>query len=461
MTMNNSDKFIKEVKIGFQNNKGKGSIYCFSDSIIPKLVYEIISGVKSKNPDRTVLVVTEDYSIRQQIFSYKYIEDIKILSKTYINTNYKYCYDLIITVGINDSQDILYHLHKNSKFTLTILTKNIMNNRFISAVRSILPHITTTVSDAAIKSDTLYSPVEETRIGVDMNEDDIALYKKYTDYINNCVAVFGDLSNIEKCKNGDFKLNISSSEFRYMLAKENGWSEDLDTSIDFHRQIDEIYNPNSLYEKACTFYTITRQRRELVTDNKAKLAEIYRICCENADKKILIISKRGEFAAQVTKYINSNRFTDQDPICGDYHDCIDDAIATDKEGNVLLVKSGVNKGKPRIVKAQAISTSNLTDFNSGCINVLSIKNSSNNKLKIACDLVILTTPLCDNIIDIKNRFVNIKFNGNITKVIKIYSKDTIEYNKMIKENVSPLVKIITKDEENFIQYDENSGDIIL
>ena len=32
---------------------------------------------------------------------------------------------------------------------------------------------------------------------------------------------------------------------------------------------------------------------------------------------------------------------------------------------------------------------------------------------------------------------------------------------MIKENVSPLIKIITKDEENFIQYDENSGDIIL
>lgn len=76
-------------------------------------------------------------------------------------------------------------------------------------------------------------------------------------------------------------------------------------------------------------------------------------------------------------------------------------------------------------------------------------------------MVILTTPLCDNIIDIKNRFVNITFNGNITKVIKIYSKDTIEYNKMIKENVSPLIKIITKDEENFIQYDENSGDIIL
>lgn len=461
MTMNNGDKFIKEVKTGFQNNKGKGSVYCFSKSIIPKLVCEIISGVKAKNPDRTVYIVTEDYATRQEILSYKYLENIKILSKAYINTNYVYKYDLIIIVGVNDSPEIISHLNKHSKFTLAILTKNIMNNRFIAAVRSILPNITTTVSDAAIKSDTIYSPVEETRIGVDMTDDDIELYKKYTDYINNCVAVFGDLHNIEKCKNGDPILNISSSEFRYMLAKENGWSEDLDTSIDFHKQIDDIYNPNTLFEKACNFYTIARQRRDLVSDNKAKLAEIYKICCENSDKKILIISKRGEFASIITKYINSNRFTDQDPKCGDYHDCIEDAIATDKEGNVILVKSGVNKGKPRIVKAQAISTSNLEDFNSNNINVLSVKNSSNNKLKTACDLVILTTPYCDNIIDIKNRFTEVVFNGVPTKVFKVYCNNTIEYNKMMTEQISPLIKIINKNEENFVQYDENSGDIIL
>ena len=341
--MNNSDKFIKEVKQGFQNNRGKGSIYCFTKSIIPKLVYEIIEGVRLKDSNRTIFIVTEDFETRQQILNYRYLENVKILSKTYINIKYIYNYDLTILVGVNDSLDIINHLCKSSKFTLAILTKNMMNAGIINSIRTNLPNITTTISDNAIKSDKVYSPVEETRIGVDISDDDNIAYKKYTDYINNCISVFGELSNIEKCKNGDPRLNISASEFRYTLAKENGWSEDLNTNIDFHKQIDEIYNPNTLFEKACTFYTIAKQRRDLVGDNVAKLSEIAKICFENPDKKILIISKRGEFAAMVTKYINS-ACIDDSVKCGDYHDCIEDAIATDKEGNIIYVKSGLRLG---------------------------------------------------------------------------------------------------------------------
>lgn len=344
MIMTNTDKFIQEIKQGFQNNKGKGSVYCFTTEIIPKLVNEVISGVLNKNPDRSIFIVVDDYNTRINISTRLRFENIKVLTKTYINTKYSYKYDFIILVGINDSFELIDFLNNNSKFTLNILTKNNMNNEFITSVRRILPNIKTTVSHGAVKSDLIYSPVEETRIGINLNDSDTELYKKCTDYINSCVSVFGDLSNIEKCKMGDPRLNISASEFRYTLAKENGWSEDLNTNIDFHRQIDEIYNPNILYEKACTFYTIAKQRRDLCSDNVEKLKEIARICYENKDKKILIISKRGEFAAQVTKYINGLATETDSPICGDYHDCIEDAIATDKEGNVILVKSGLRLG---------------------------------------------------------------------------------------------------------------------
>ena len=40
-------------------------------------------------------------------------------------------------------------------------------------------------------------------------------------------------------------------------------------------------------------------------------------------------------------------------ICGDYHDCIADCIATDDEGNPIYVKSGINKGQFRMLKSQA------------------------------------------------------------------------------------------------------------
>ena len=40
-------------------------------------------------------------------------------------------------------------------------------------------------------------------------------------------------------------------------------------------QIDNIYNPNILFEKANTIYNITRERANLVTDNKNKLQNFH------------------------------------------------------------------------------------------------------------------------------------------------------------------------------------------
>ena len=42
----------------------------------------------------------------------------------------------------------------------------------------------------------------------------------------------------------------------------------------------------------------------------------------------------------------------------DSHDCIEDTIAVDEMGIHILVKSGVNKGKPRVIGSQAQSSLN-------------------------------------------------------------------------------------------------------
>lgn len=80
--------------------------------------------------------------------------------------------------------------------------------------------------------------------------------------------VIGNIENIKRIKCGDYKLNLSAAEVRYNIAKSNGWSENLDMSIPFNKQIDEIYNPNALLERVCTIYEIMKNRRDLVTDNK-------------------------------------------------------------------------------------------------------------------------------------------------------------------------------------------------
>lgn len=461
--MKNKDKLVNQVINSFQRLRGKASVYCFSKDVIPEIVYNVINLFTKKHENGLITIVVDCYETRKQIKEYlnehikEYVNrNIRILTITYVNERYNYVNDLIITVGVNDNFSILNKLNKENKFMLAILTKNIMDNNFINNIRNILPCIDTADLDIAIRHDNIYSPVEEHRYGVELSDDDRELYNKYTDYITTCISIFGELSNIEKCKKGDDKLGISAADFRNTIAYENGWREDLDTNIPFMKQIDDIYNPNILFERACTFYTITKQRRDLVCDNDAKLEVIKNICLDNKDKKILIISKRGEYAAKITKYLNEN----SDIKCGDYHDCIEDAIAVDDMGIPILVKSGVNKGKPRVVGAQAQSSLNERRFNAGYINALSIKSASNIKLKIACDIVILTSSLCDNIIEVKSRFTDIVFNSVPTKTFRVYCNSTIENDKLNKEKENTLFTIINETENNVL-YDENSGDIIL
>lgn len=458
------DNIIKNIIDGFQARKGKMSFYCFDNEFIPEIIYNVITQFHKKTPTEQIFIVTDSYDTRVKIMNYLKSKDdittengynIKILSQTYINERYHYPYRLTIIVGVNDNFNIIKHLYDESKFTMCILTKNIMNNQFIDSIRNILPNIDIeNTADATVKAH-INSPVEEHLIGVELSDKDKETYDKYTDIINTTISILGSLDNIEKCKNGDSVLNISAAEFRTNLAKQNGWSENFDINIPFMRQIDEYYNPEVIKDRACNFYSIAKNRRDLCTDNNAKLDAVLDICDKNPNKKILIISKRGEYAAKVADYLNMNGIS-----CGNYHDCLDNIPAMDEKGNLILYKSGTKKGQPRYLGWQAQSTLNEKRFNDKIINVLSIKNASNVELKIACDIVILTSSECDSIIDVKTRFTNIEFVGVPTIVYRIYCNGTIESNHIYKRRVSPNVKVIN-DTEHEITFDENSNDIII
>lgn len=457
--MTANERFVKEVKEAFNKYKGKGSLYCIPPFSPYKLIADSIVTYYNKH-NRKVLVVIEEYCDRQKIIdainTYPERDDVKytIMGSKYINPKYRYGTEFVITLGINKNINLITKLYEESNFMLCILTQNIGNHEFINSVRNILPNITTTVTPHDISQSIIYSPVEEHQHGVELSEEDRKEYNKCTEFINICVAIFGNLKNIEYAKQGNQLLNISGAEFRHDLAIQNGWSPELDTTIPFNRQIDENYNPNSLYEKACTFYNIAAQRRNICTDNKLKLEKIKEICVANKDKKILIVSKRGEFAAEITKYLD-----DVDGLsCVDYHDCIEDTMLVNDDGTPVLVKSGVNKGKPRIIKSKAVSTFNLRAFNNGMANILSIKFSSDTELKTAIDLMILTDGLNLSIIDIKTKFTNIIFNFN-TIVHKVYSMGTIEEKRLMQEQPPQNVTIIRENENNLI-IDEKNGDII-
>lgn len=461
--MSNSEKYIEEVLTGFQSNRGRASVYCFPPLNFGVVTKRVINMFRRKNPTDSIIIVTDSFPTRQTIMTQlkdraidPKEDNITVLSADYIKEPYQYKYELAILVGLNDDARILNKLRYTCKFVLNILTANVMNNEFITTVRGILGFIDTTVSTNSLKTDLIYSPVEEHRLGVYLSESDREEYDKCSDFISTSISIFGDIDSVNKCRVGDLKNNISASEFRNNLARNNGWSTDLDMSYDFQRDIDAVYNPNTLFERASIFFNLTKKRKDICTDSATKLEAIERICREHKDKRILIISKRGDFATAVAKHLNDT----DDLVCGEYHDSIASQVATDELGIPILVKSGKNKGKPKIIATKAISSFNEALFLDGRINILSAKNNAYTELKVTVDLVIVTSPLCDGIIDLKTRFVNVTFSGIPSLVYKLYCIDTVEHTKMLDEKETPVITVID-DSNNFVDYDKNSGDVIL
>lgn len=454
------EKYNAEIMNGFQQAKGKGYCFCINPITPYKLVASTAVAMCNKDNERSCFIVTPYYDISNKI---KYeIEKlspnnnfkINFTGKQYINPKFNYNYDCIIIVGINgDEKDDVEKLRKLtncSKFTLIVFTESSLSQEINEFLLRHSTFLKTTVTPTEARVAYLNCPVEEWRYGVPFTSTDQEEYDKANQFISESITIFGSLDNIEKCARGDNRLNISASEFRYNFAYENGWSEHLDMKSDYDRSIDDVYNPNALNERANTFYTITHKRKEMAIRNDNKLQIIADIVSNNSNKKICIVSKSGEMALAIANYLNQEEYQKLGIKCGQYHDCIPDSYATDSEGNIIVHKSGKDKGNPIVMKSQASSTQYERLYNSGLINVLSIKFATNTKLKIAFDLIIFTDALTANIAQFKSRFANCYCNEVPNKVYRVYTMNSIEERDINKENVPNNVQIMTNMPKNYI-----------
>lgn len=461
--MNNEQKLIVQLIDGFKAQKGKASCYAYKPLKPENIIATFINLHRQKCQDTTIFIVTRDYEerlkIKEILENHGLAHNVTILTNTYIKTNYNYRYTFTFIIGQNKDYWVIKHLSEQSKFTFNILTDYNSNGVFNDWISKNLPIIKTNINTNDLVKDRLNYPVEERHIGVELSDDDKKQSDKYDDYIKTSMTIFGSFENADKCRIGDNILNISAGEFRYQLAKENGWSETLDTTIEFNKNIDDIYNPNALFERANVLYNIIRERSNLVTDNNAKLEKIIEIINNNPNKQILIVSKRGEFANTIANYINENT----EYLCGEYHDCIPEQYLKDENGEYITYKTGENKGKRKLFKSKALSTMCLDRFNSSDktqkINLLSIKNSSDVKLKTAIDLVIFTSSLCLSINEFIERYSDIEFISNPLNTFVIYCNNTIEDTKLHNRQLTRNITLI-EEEKNFT-IDENSGEIYL
>ena len=439
-------------------NKGIGTFIIPAPLDVLRPLLMILPAMYNKSPTMETDIVVADFVDKDKVKNYLLHKSEPIHSNVYSNLITK---GLIKIMTVNEATDRFTYLNPNlvviynpkeclycyiglldkAKFKL-ILSSTLFTGK-LEQLNNLVPRVGS-YNQASIDEIRSSRPVKETLVPLVVDEN--SNLKKKLDYYNKeistAIAIFGDFDTIKMARLGNSNTNSSSMAVCYNIARQNGWNENLDMTIQFNVEIDELYSPNALKERASGIYEIIRSRSLALASSDEKLSYILKIVEDNADKNILIINKHGDFANEITKYINDNTHYNS---CYNYHDKVENIPAIDDNGNEVLIKSGVNKGKPKMlgVKSQKNLAQRL--MNKGTIHVLSTNAAPDKDLAVNIDVIVITSPLCDTVETYLYRLSKVEFSKEI-QLYTLYYKGSLEEKKLDERIVPPTHVILNKAE---------------
>lgn len=458
------DKLINNIVDKWNSkNRCNGTIKLPNPINAIKPIYIILPKVFNKSPTTNVLIIVDNFTDKDVIIDYLTNQHntydvvyktllkngkIEVLTISWINDNIdKYNPNLLIVYKPTYFDFIHDVMIKKSKFNLVIVDDSVSNdtyNDFCNFCPSIY-----NVRRGDVDTIRTNSPVEEiiVPISIDETSEEFRLLTYYNNNIRIALNIFKDFNGIKCAMSGNNSNNTSSLAYCEQLAISNGWNERLDMSIDYNRQIDELYSPNAIKNRADETYNIIRKRARLVANYSKKVNAVIDIVNENKGKKIIIINKFADFADDITNNLNIGKKES----CISYHNQLESIPAIDEKGNPIYYKSGNRKGERKLMGVKSRKNLAQKMFNMGKINVLSTNALPDEELNIDVDVVIITSPLCEPLNTYIYRLSKVTFNKPII-LYSIYCKDTIESrvinNRTSKENHNITIKNDNNEDDN-------------
>lgn len=439
-------------------NKGIGTFIIPAPLDVLRPLLMILPAMYNKSPTLVTNIIVADFVDKDKVKDYLLHKSDPVHSNVYSKLITE-GFIKILTAG--EAADIFSHLHPTlvviynpkeclycyiclldkAKFKL-VLSSSLFTGK-LEQLNNLVPRVGS-YNQASIDEIRSSRPVKETLVPLVIDEN--SNLKKKLDYYNKeistAIAIFGDFDTIKMARLGNSNTNSSSMAVCYNIARQNGWSENLDMTIQFNIEIDKLYSPNALKERASGIYEIIRSRSLALTSSDEKLSYILKIVEDNIDKNILIINKHGDFANEVTKYINDNTHYNS---CYNYHDKVENIPAIDDNGNEVLIKSGVNKGKPKMLGVKSQKNLAQKMINKGAVHVLSTNAAPDKDLAVNIDVVVITSPLCDTIETYLYRLSKVEFAKEI-QLYTLYYKGSLEEKKLDERIVPPTHAILNKAE---------------
>ncbi len=465
--MTEEQVYLNAVEV-WRVNKGIGTFVIPApfDSLKP-LLY-ILPQLYNKSPTTNVVIIVKDFADRSSIESYLttlnnevwnnsfctviHNGNLRILTTEYAAEHINE-YSPLLTIIYNPN--IFHFVHiamiEKSKFKLVILNK-LLDSKTMDDFYTVAPSIGN-FSQNVIDEVRTNRPVKECLVGLTIVPD-TELDKEMNYYnreISTALAIFGNFDNIKYARLGNSDTNCSSMMICDAIARTNGWDNHLDMSSQFNRDIDKLYSPAAIKERADSIYNIIRERSTKLASSKDKLSNILDIVNDNSDKNILIINKYGEFANLVTDYLNDKSGK---RICANCHDKVDNVPAVDDYGNPILVKSGAKKGQPKLLGVIAQKKLAQKLMNTHKINVISCGASPDKSLDVDIDLVIITSPLCDTIESYFYRLSKVHFSNEVL-LYTLFYKSTLE-EKKLEDRTIPVNHTIINDFDRNVKVDNNN-----
>lgn len=475
--MDKLEKMMEDAMNKWRDNKGIGTFIMPNPIDSRPFILGILQKVYNKDPTARTLIVVEDWSTRTQFIEYlttqdcqenndefkKLIQDKKliIMTRNGVCSNkfkpWSYGYDLVVVWNLVYYPYLLDIIYRAAHFKLAVLNKLLEVNAERTALYRASPVIGN-LSQAEFDELRTSTPVEEIVIDVDIPADseEYKLLQYYNEYITTSLNIFGSFDIMQQARIGNDKFNISANQICYQIADENGWKPNLDMSVEINVHIDEMFNPTNIKERAVRTYEIIRLRAELLSNYYGKLNVINEIVHKHQNEKILIISKRGSFAKQITEHLNMMFGA---VICGDYHDHVEPIPELDERGKPVLYKSGAKKGKQRFLGAVAQKSRNERLFMSNKLNVLSTGNAPDKELNADVNVVIITSPQCETIESYMYRLSNVCYPTNKIRLYTIYIKNSLEEKKLQSRKIADTHQIVNKCEKAVVI--ENNSDFIV
>ena len=283
-------------------------------------------------------------------------------------------------------------------------------------------------------------------MGVKLNGIILKQYNDYTDTIENIMNKFDvtddEISTIKgihnkfhliaACNTGQgVKENgrvtpYPPQYFRKELAYLCGWNENLDTSIEVFRDIEDNYSPGAIGDAANACMRVMHSRKALLVNNDDKTNFIVDLITNNKNKSIIVYNESWNAYDNIAQKLNTLGIRN-----GNIHNYVKGTVLHDDNGHVIQTA----KGDTKLFGKTGVRKHYIRQFNDCIINVLCIANKQPDTIPIQhCDLIILNGYNFDLDIILKSKLINFTANKTI-EVIFLYNEGTNDYDK-VKHNIN-------------------------